>query len=325
MNEELEKFRKSVNNYDGPQKELLLEILECIKNTRINVLLIGGTGVGKSSTINALFHTSGAETKAVVGEGANPETMEISEYHLKNMVIWDTPGLGDSAEKDQQHQQKITELLCRNDSTGRPLIDLILLILDGTSRDFSSAYKLIKEVVKPNLSSGDEKRLLIGINKVDKVMHHKFWDSVTNQPKPELIKKLEEQSETVRKRIEEDTGFSPDVIYYAAGETYEGKLLQTPYNLAKMLSFIIDRLPGKKRASIVGDINNDKENFASNDNKENYQEKIEKSIIGSITEMLSDAVGQVRGIALGIIQKSDLKNIFISAAVGWINSAIKKK
>lgn len=96
------------------------------------------------------------EKKAAIGESANPETMDIYHYALKNVVIWDTPGLGDSEEKDQQHQQKIVNKLREVDTTGRPLIDLIFLVLDGSSRDFSSAYKLIKDVVAPNLREGDK-------------------------------------------------------------------------------------------------------------------------------------------------------------------------
>lgn len=310
-------FQKTIEDSDGPQKVALQRILATLKNTKVNVLLIGGTGVGKSSTINALFHTGDMqmEKKATVGESANPETMDIHHYALKNVVIWDTPGLGDSAEKDQQHQQKIIDKLREVDAEKKPLIDLIFLVLDGTSRDFSSAYKLIKEVVAPNLQEGDKNRLLIGINKADKVMHHKFWDEETNQPTPKLIEKLEDQSETVRKRIADDTGFSPDVIYYAAGEMVDGELVQKPYNLAKLLSFLLDHLPAKKRAAIANDIRQDSSSFESNDGKENYQEKIEKSFADSLLEIASDIYAHARDIAMEIYQKAQIKDMLVSMGV----------
>lgn len=320
-------FRQTIENHEGPKKEILQNILETIKNTKVNVLLIGGTGVGKSSTINALFHTNDIqmESKAVVGESANPQTMDIHHYVLNNVVIWDTPGLGDSAEKDQQHQQKIVDKLREVDATGKPLIDLIFLVLDGTSRDFSSAYKLIKDVVAPNLQEGEKSRLLIGINKADKVMHHKFWDDDTNQPKQELIAKLDDQSETVRRRITDDTGFSPEVIYYAAGETHAGELLRNPYNLAKLLSFLIDHLPKKKRAAIASDINKSSENFKSNDDKEDYQKKIEKSFSDSLLETASDIYSHARNVALEIYQKADVKGILISIGTAAVTEFFDKK
>lgn len=320
-------LKKTIENKDGPQKAALQKILATLKNTKVNVLLIGGTGVGKSSTINALFHTSDMqmEKKAAIGESANPETMDIYHYPLKNVVIWDTPGLGDSEEKDQQHQQKIVNKLREVDTTGRPLIDLIFLVLDGSSRDFSSAYKLIKDVVAPNLREGDKNRLLIGINKADKVMHHTFWDYNTNQPTSKLIEKLEDQSQTVRNRIADDTGFSPDVIYYAAGEIVEGELVQKPYNIARLLSFLIDHLPEKKRAAVVDDINQNSMNFDYNDEKENYQEKIEKSFTDSLLEIASDIYAHARDIGLEIYEKADVKSILISIGTTAVSAFFAKK
>ena len=324
----LNQFRQVADSQSGPQKAALQKILETIKNTKVNVLLIGGTGAGKSSTINALFHTSGTqmENKAVVGESANPETMGVHHYELENVVIWDSPGLGDSAQKDQQHQQKIIELLRRKDAAGRPLIDLIFLVLDGASRDFNSAYKLIKDVVAPSLQEGDKSRLLIGINKADKVMDTEFfWDSKTNQPKPELVVELEEQSKTVKKRIADDTGFNPDVIYYAAGYSHGGRMYREPYNLAKLLSFIIDHLPQNKRAAVAADINQNSGNFNSNDGKENYQEKIEKSFTDSLLDIASDLYEHARDIALDIYQKAAVREILVTAGTIAVKALFTKK
>lgn len=327
MSDYFVKFRRDIEAVkDSPRKEDLQKILETIKNIKVNVLLIGGTGVGKSSTINALFHTSGVvtETKAEVGESANPETMEIHHYALNNVVIWDTPGLGDSAEKDRQHQEKIVDLLRRNDATGKPLIDLIFLVLDGTSRDFSSAYKLIKDVVAPNLREDDKGRLLIGVNKADKVMHHTFWDSEKNQPKEELIARLDEQSEAVRKRIANDTGFSPDVIYYAAGESYDGRLLQEPYNLGKLLSFIVEHLPKKKRIAVAADVNQNSGNFNSNDDREDYREKIEKSFKDSLLEVASEFYNHARDIASTIYREAGVKEILVGIGMAMVKDFFKK-
>ena len=318
---EIEKLPILVKNAAALEK-----VLETIKNTKINVLLIGGTGAGKSSTINALFHTSDIKTeaRATVGEGANPETMDIHRYELNNMVIWDTPGLGDSTKKDQRHQQKIIDLLKRSDDQGRPLIDLIILILDGSSRDFSSAYMLIKDVVAPHLQEDDKGRLLIGINKADKVMHHSFWDSVTNQPKPELIAKLDDLSETVRKRISDDTRFNPDVIYYSAGETYEERLIQEPYNLAKLLNFIIDHLPKKKRIAVASDINQNSSNFNSNDGKENYQGNIEKKFSDSFLEIIKSTLEKARDYALDILQEPTVKEAIANIVSRFFKSRFGK-
>ena len=320
MNQDFEKLRNSNLDIEDIRK-----IRDQIKNIKINVLLIGATGVGKSSTINALFSNNGStEPVAKVGENANPETINTHSYHLDNMVIWDTPGLGDSKEKDQQHQKKIIDLLQRKDEKGNPLIDLILLILDGSSRDFGSAYKLIEEVVAPNLHDTDKDRLLIGINKADKVKHHKYWNEAKNQPTNELIKILEEQSNIVKQRIQENNGFNPDVIYYVAGEIENGDVHRPPYNLQKLLSFIIEKLPQKKRIAIADKINKNEENFQSNDDKEDYKQKIEKSFFESLKEIASDVLQMGKELVSEIFQKAEIKDLLVSTGVKFVRSFFKK-
>ena len=306
--------------------EQLQKVLAQIRNTKVNVLLIGATGAGKSSTVNALFATNGhSHQQATVGESANPETMDVSAHHLNNLVIWDTPGLGDSAEKDRQHQEKIVELLKRVDDKGQPLIDLVLLVLDGGSRDLSSNYKLIKEVVAPNLAEGDRSRLLVGINKADRAMHSKFWDTNANHPKPELLAKLDEQVLTVKQRIAADTGFSPDVVYYSAGEIHEGELLQAPYNLLKLLSFILVHLPNKKRAAVIGDINQNRENFESNDDREDYKEAVEKSFFSSFKEVAADVLKQAGQVLMTALSDPENQKKMITAVTGAFGWLVAKK
>ena len=82
-------------------KQHLLMSINKLKDTKINILITGATGCGKSSTINALFDMEVAK----VGIGVDPETMEIQHYNLKNLVLWDSPGLGDGKEADNHMWQ----------------------------------------------------------------------------------------------------------------------------------------------------------------------------------------------------------------------------
>lgn len=86
------------NNFDDmDDKNSIIRHIEQLKRQKLNVMFVGATGVGKSSTINAIFNMEIAK----VGIGVDPETANIQKYEMDNIVLWDTPGLGDNPEKDK--------------------------------------------------------------------------------------------------------------------------------------------------------------------------------------------------------------------------------
>ncbi|MBR0060425.1 MAG: 50S ribosome-binding GTPase, partial [Selenomonadaceae bacterium] len=144
---------------DETKKTKMLQNLSFLENQQINIMI---TGAGKSSTINALFDANVAN----VGTGVDPETMNIKWYKLKNLILWDTPGLGDGAEADARHAKNIVKKLNELDANGNPLIDLVLVILDSSSRDLGTSYDLINNVIIPNLG-GKTDRISVAINQAD--------------------------------------------------------------------------------------------------------------------------------------------------------------
>lgn len=68
------------------------EKLEKARFYPLDVMVTGVTGAGKSTTLNSLFE----KEVAIVGDGVDPETMELDSYRLNELMrFWDTPGLGD--------------------------------------------------------------------------------------------------------------------------------------------------------------------------------------------------------------------------------------
>lgn len=73
-------------------------IKEFLNDTKhINVILLGKTGVGKSSLINALLQRNEAEA-----DGFTPVTDKIKEYKEGHLRLYDTPGIELTDEKMQQ-------------------------------------------------------------------------------------------------------------------------------------------------------------------------------------------------------------------------------
>ena len=94
---DMENDVNSSNLDEHTKKKIFVNILN-LKNKKVNLMITGATGCGKSSTINAMFNTDIAK----VGIGVDPETMDIKKYELNNLILWDSPGLGDGKEKDIQ-------------------------------------------------------------------------------------------------------------------------------------------------------------------------------------------------------------------------------
>lgn len=267
-------------------KTKFLQNINRLKNTKINLMIAGGTGVGKSSTINALF---GME-KAKVGTSSNPETMSITSYELGNVILWDSPGLGDGKEADERHAKAIISKLAEKDSKGELLIDMVLVILDGGSRDLGTSYELINNVIIPNLGK-DKGRLLVAINKADNAMSGRHWDFEKSEPQPKLVEFLDEKVNSTKSRIKEATGVDVDVIYYSAGFS-DGDTQEQPYNLSKLLAFILRHTKKEKRIVVASQINRKPKMWEKSDKLEDYQKEIEKSFTESLIDNVTEGVEQ---------------------------------
>lgn len=303
----LQDFLDGINksNLSERDKIQVLKNADKLKTEKVHVLITGATGCGKSSTINALFDTDVAK----VGQSSNPETMDITRYDLGNVVLFDSPGLGDGYDADLRHAKNITNKLLEKDNNGNLLIDLVLVILDGGSRDLGTSYELINKVIIPNLGE-DKNRLLIAINQADVAMKGRYWDYKNHQPEPKLIEFLDEKVASTKARIKEATGVDVNPIYYSAGFK-DGDEEQIPWNLAKLLSYILKHTSEEKRIVYASEINQRQKVWEGNDDLENYQEKIKESFIESAVKFLTkgasiavDVISTVVGGIAGGVAKA---------------------
>lgn len=206
----------------------------------LDILVIGGTGAGKSSTLNALFEKEISK----VGRGCDPETMEINSFEFSDkMRFWDTPGLGDNIASDKKYSQELINLLYRDyylDNKQYGLIDTVLVIVDGTGRDMGTTYKLLNEVVVPNFQKD---RILVVINQADMAMKGRHWDYNLNIPDKILNNFLENKVKSIQERVKEATGISiKKPIYYSAEKNY---------NVHQLLDLIIDNMPTERRKLVA--------------------------------------------------------------------------
>jgi len=323
------------------EKKELLKRLRTFCNTETNIMLVGATGCGKSSTINALFACGEeeevpseddlpAETVkksrfievAKVGSKADPETKDIERYKIGNLVLWDTPGLGDGTEIDEHHKEGIRELLRDKDADGNALIDLVLVILDGSSRDLGTSYKILNEVIIPELH-GENERILVALNQADVAMKTgRHWDYEKNEPDETLVNFLNEKVESIKARIKEDSGLDIEPVYYCAGYEEESGDVVRPYNLSKLLYYVMNAIPAHKRVAVMEGINTNSENYEHNDDDDDYNEEIKESFYDSF-DYISDGVdtgAEIGSAILGI--PGAIVGAFLGGFIGCVRSIL---
>ena len=210
--------------------------LEKARFRPLDVMVTGVTGAGKSTTLNTIFK----KNVATVGNGVDPETMDLDSYSLNDVFrLWDTPELGDGVANDEIHKRKLVDLLYKTYSLDGNIygwIDSAIVVLEGLNRDMGSTYTLLNEVIVPNIQAD---RILVVINQADMAMKGRHWNKETNRPDEVLVDFLERQALSIQNRVKEATGVTiRKPVYYSA---------EYGYNIEKLLDFIIDNMIVERR------------------------------------------------------------------------------
>ena len=142
----------------------------------------------------------------------------------------------------------LVDILNEQDGNGKLLIDFVLLLVDGSSRDLGTASDLIRKVILPDLRTEKKNRLLIVVNKIDKALSSRHWDAVHHCPDAVLQKFLEEKALSVQRRIYEDTKWEFETVCLCAGyKDPESMLQEQSYNTTYLLAKLLSMAPVKKR------------------------------------------------------------------------------
>lgn len=181
----IESIIKGSKLSDADSKTLRDAIDNEIRHKPFRVAIIGQSGVGKTSTLNAVFGLKGYV--ADIAEG----TTQIEEKIFPmgdgfNLAIYDMPGLNNDIEKDLEYEQLYKKIL--------PTCDVIVYIINAHSKDIGEDCRILKEVVLPICQSGDTlKNIILAVNKIDTIGESMDpndpelrWDIINNVPTQKL-------------------------------------------------------------------------------------------------------------------------------------------
>ena len=303
------------------EKNRRLSMLLKASGRKVNIMLVGATGSGKSSTINAMFDMNVAK----VGIGVDPETKEIEKYEIGNLIIWDTPGLGDGVENDKEHIRQIVTKLSETHEDGNLLIDLVLVVIDASSKDLSVSYDVINNTLIPCLGKNETHRILIALNQSDMAMKGRHWDYEENAPDSVLKGFLTKKANSVKQRVFDATGVTVEPVCYCAGYTEDDGEQLNPYNLSKLLYYILMAVPSEKRIVLADKLNEDEINWAANDDDMDYNEAIKEGFWESLWSGVGEGAekgGVTGGCILGV--PGMIVGSFIGGILGGLHALIIK-
>ncbi|EJD6613105.1 50S ribosome-binding GTPase [Providencia rettgeri] len=227
-------------------KDVFLSHLNKLINYSPTIGLMGKTGAGKSSLINALFQSALSPVSNVSGctRQAQLFNMTINNHTL---TFIDLPGVGESLERDKEYHQLYRNLL--------PELDLIIWVLKADDRAWSSdeqCYRFLTEQC-----GCQSERFLFVLNQADKIEPCRQWDEHNNQPSLEQVANLELKQQAVI------TAFKPHhpVMTVSAAEGFQ---------LTELAEQLIQALPAQASSGVARQLNStyrtqSVENSARND------------------------------------------------------------
>lgn len=163
------------------------------KNDKLTVLFFGKTGVGKSSTLNALFGLNWATDNAVActkkPQFADLDASEYPGFPYQEVRVVDLPGIGESPTADKEYMAYYKKWI--------PQADSLVWVTQADTRAYKRDeifLKKLKPLFKPSLF------LIIALNKIDYLGVYegeKPFDIEVGEPSEDQVRLIPEKIDDV--------------------------------------------------------------------------------------------------------------------------------
>lgn len=198
------------------------------------IALIGFTGVGKSSTLNALFN-AGQPTSDVRActQDAKSFTGSLCAYTGNKGVvnIYDMPGLGESIIADRKHYKTYEEVL--------PKVDVVVWTFHADDRAMTPMQTAMQTLID-RIGDDFTKHLVFAINKADAIAPGEtVWNTKLNIPSQEQLENIRELEKYILERIHEVLPkWNGEIVSYSA---------KRRYHLEQLMAAMVSAMPKERQ------------------------------------------------------------------------------
>ena len=243
LKENFSQFAAILRNNGVSEKDIsriASQVEEKIKNEKPpQIAIIGFTGVGKSSTLNALFNSGRptSDTRACTQE-AESVVGNIEQYiGSKGIVeIYDMPGLGEDIDKDEEYYKIYADIL--------PRVDAVIWTFHASDRVMAPMQHAITRLI--NLIGNEfVNHLVFAVNKADTAAPGESdWNKKFNIPSDKQKNNLLETQQYIYERVQKviPNWRGPIVVYSA----------KYRYHLDQLMTAVIEAMPPMRRWVLDG-------------------------------------------------------------------------